>query len=180
VTSWVYVDESKRAGYVMAAVSVADPVAARKVIRELILPGQRRLHMKREQPRRRGIIVSALVTTEVTTTIYDAGRLYRSERVARAACLTALVDDLANSSGDTHLVIEQDDSLVSTDQTTLYHGARRAHRDGLPGIVHYDHQRAYEELLLALPDVVAWCWVRSGEWRRRIDPILANVRQVGP
>ncbi len=94
--------------------------------------------------------------------------------------MSALVNDLANNSGDTHLVIEQDDSLVGADQTTLYHGARRARRDGLPGIVHYDHQRAYEELLLALPDVVAWCWVRSGEWRQRIDPILANVRQVEP
>jgi len=44
----------------------------------------------------------------------------------------------------------------------------------------YRHQRAHEEPLLALPDVVAWCWVRSGDWRRRIGPILADVRQIEP
>ncbi|MGH9074754.1 MAG: hypothetical protein ACRDZQ_11650 [Acidimicrobiales bacterium] len=50
MSAWVYVDESKRAGYVLVAVSVADPPAARKMIRGLVLPGQRRLHMVAERP----------------------------------------------------------------------------------------------------------------------------------
>jgi hypothetical protein len=29
-----------------------------------------------------------------------------------------------------------------------------------------------------MPDIVAWSWVRSGEWRRRISPILTDVRTV--
>lgn len=58
VTTWVYVDESKRSGYVLAATAVPDPDAARRVVRGLVLPGQRRLHMHNEQARRRGIIVS--------------------------------------------------------------------------------------------------------------------------
>ena len=70
-TRYVYVDESKRTGYVLAATTVPDFEAARRVIRGLILPGQRRLHMKHEQPRRRRAIVSALVATTVETTIYD-------------------------------------------------------------------------------------------------------------
>lgn len=74
MTTWVYVDESKRAGYVLAAATVPDPEAARKIVRSLILPGQRRLHMNHEQPRRRRTILSALVTTPVETTIYDAVR----------------------------------------------------------------------------------------------------------
>ena len=45
-------------------------------------------------------------------------------------------------------------------------------------ILHYEHRRAHVEPLLSLPDAVAWCWVRSGEWRRRIAPIVAHVRQV--
>ncbi len=39
MTAWVYVDESKRAGYVLAATTVVGPPAAPKVILELILPG---------------------------------------------------------------------------------------------------------------------------------------------
>ena len=40
--------------------------------------------------------------------------------------------------------------------------------------------KAHEEPLLALPDVVAWSWVRSGEWRRRLGPIVTSVRHLGP
>lgn len=87
----VFVDETKRAGYVIAAVTVTDPVATRNLIRGLILPGQRRLHMNHEQTRRRRAIVSALAGTELDATIYDAARRYRTEHEARTACLTALV-----------------------------------------------------------------------------------------
>ena len=45
-------------------------------------------------------------------------------------------------------------------------------------MLRYQHQRAHAELLLALPDVVAWCWVRSGDWRRRVSPIITTVRHV--
>jgi len=45
VSSHVFVDETKRSGYVLAAVTVPDPVATRKLVRGLVLPGQRRIHM---------------------------------------------------------------------------------------------------------------------------------------
>ena len=175
--TWVYVDETKRAGYVLAATAVPDPEATRRVVRSLVLPGQRRIHMKQEQPRRRRAIVSVLVATPVETTIYDAARRYRTDLAARAACLAVLVKDLAATGRDTQLVIEQDDSLVRSDRHELYQLVRRA---GITEILEYRHQRAHEEPLLALPDVVAWCWVRSGDWRRRIGPILADVRQIEP
>lgn len=164
-------DETKRVGYVIAAVTVTDPEAVRKVIRGLILPGQRRLHMKNEQPRRRRAIVSALVATHVEVAIYDA------DREARSACLVALIEDLAAGTDDTRLVIEQDDSLVRSDRHELYQLTRQT---GLVDTLEYQHQRAYEDPLLALPDVTAWCWVRSGDWRRRIGPILTTVRQIRP
>ncbi|MHB8295043.1 MAG: hypothetical protein ACYDH5_10560 [Acidimicrobiales bacterium] len=175
MTTWVYVDETKRAGYVLAATTVTDPDAARRAIRGLILPGQRRLHMVDERPSRKRTIVSALVAMQITTTIYDAARRYRTEREARAACLTALVEDLAATGGDTRVVIEQDDSLVGYDNQRLIEAIRAtAQRDTL----HYEHLHAHEDLALALPDVAAWCWVRSGEWRRRIGPVLGVVRTV--
>jgi len=173
VTTWVYVDETKRAGYVIAAVTVTDPGAARKITRALVLPGQRRIHMKHEQPRRRRAIVSALAAMPVAVTVYDAARRYRTDLEARAACLTALVEDLATIDGDTRLVIEQDDSLVGYDNQRLIEATRAT---GQRSTLHYEHQRAHTEPLLALPDVAAWCWARSGEWRRQISPILTAVR----
>ncbi len=171
----VYADETKRSGYVMATVIVSDPVAVRRVIRDLVQPGNRRLHMVDERPRHRPGIVSALVTTEIEVTIYDAARNYRTDRQARSACLAAIVEDLALASGDTYLVFEQDATLISHDNQRLIEAIRAS---GRRGTLHYEHLRAHEELLLALPDVMAWCWVRSGEWRRRIAPVLDAVRTV--
>jgi len=92
VNSHIFVDETKRAGYVIAAVTVTDTDAIRKVVRALVLPGERRIHMKHEQARRRRIIVSALAATQVQATVYDAARRYRTDLAARTACLTALVE----------------------------------------------------------------------------------------
>jgi len=173
VTTWVYVDESKRTGYVLAAATVPDPEATHRVIHSLILPGQRRLHMHNEQVRRRRAIVSALATTQVTITIYDAARQYRTDSEGRAACLATLVKDLATVGGNgdnIQLVIEQDDSLVRSDRHELYQLVRAA---GLTDVLKHRHQRAHEEPLLALPDIAAWCWVRSG-----FSPILGRVRTV--
>jgi hypothetical protein len=171
----VYIDESKRSGYVLAAVTVTDPPAVRRMVQGLVLPDQRRLHMKREQTRRRGTIVSALVEAPIQATIYDASRSYSPDREARAVCLAALVRDLSGLPGPTRLVIEQDDSLVSFDNQRLIELTRSL---GKPAALRYEHRRAFEEPLLALPDVVAWCWARSGEWRRRIAPLLTAVRQL--
>lgn len=171
----VYMDETKRAGYVVAAVSVDDLDAARQGIRGLVLPGQRRLHMHSEQARRRRVIVSAVAALEITATIYDAGRNYDTDAAARAACLAALIGDLAATGGGVRLVIEQDDSLVRSDNQRLVEITRTA---GMRGTLQYEHRRAFEEPLLALPDIVAWCWVRSAEWRRRVHPILGAVRRV--
>lgn len=131
--------------------------------------------MHNEQSHRRGIIVSALTALPIQATIYEAGRTYPTDWAARAACLAALVDDLADVGGDTQLVLEADDSLLHRDRHELYQLVQQA---GATDRLAYRHQRAHEEPLLALPDVVAWCWARSGNWRRRLDPILTPLRRV--
>jgi len=171
---YVYVDETKRTGYVMAAASLRDPQAARRVVRGLILPGQRRVHMVRERPARKSQIIDAVCAMEVTVTIYDAGRDHESELAARVACLRAIVTDLKGDD-DAYLTIERDDGLVRHDNRWLIETTRITdQRDTL----HYEHSRAGEEPLLAVPDVVAWCWTKGGEWRRRVESVVAVVRKV--
>jgi hypothetical protein len=134
--------------------------------------------MHNETARHRRVIVAALADTQIAATVYDAARNYRTDVAARAACLAALVEDLADTGdGGTVLVIEQDDSLVRSDRHELYRLVRQGR---VTDVLEYRYQRAHEEPLLALPDVVAWCWVRSGDWRRRIGSILTSVRRIEP
>jgi hypothetical protein len=75
------------------------------------MPGQRRLHMKKESAARRGAIVDAITSAQLTATVYNAGRFGRHELDAREACLRAMVAD-AVAAGHHMVVVEQDDSLL--------------------------------------------------------------------
>jgi hypothetical protein len=85
VVRHVYLDETKQQGYVVAAAVVVegDVEPLRRVVRGLVLPGQRRLHMKTERDSRRRQIVAALVEVGVEVVLYDAGRRYRTDVQAR-------------------------------------------------------------------------------------------------
>jgi len=175
VSSHVFVDESKERDYLLiASVHVSGELDdLRKLMRGLVLRGQRRVHMKKESDPRRRAIAAAICGAGVTATVYDAGQRYRDELDARAACLRGLVEDAAGR-GDTLLVIEQDDSLLDWDRRQLYALAREAR---LP-LLRYEHRRASAEQLLAIPDAIAWCWAKGGHWCRRIQPAVTTVREV--
>ena len=175
MSAHVFVDETKQRSYLLVAgvVVPGDLDSIRRTLRGLVLPGQRRLHMKDENDQRRRAIATAIVASGVTATIYDAGRRYRNERERRAACLRALVGDAARRR-DAMLVLEQDDTLIDTDRKLLY----RAARDENCPDLRYEHRRAAAEQLLALPDAIAWCWAKGGDWRRRIGPVVIDVREV--
>jgi len=96
----------------------------RVVVRGLVLPGQRRVHMKTERDSRRREIAAALVAAGVRVVVYDAARRYSTDLVARRECLHAVVTDAAAAQGETRLVLEQDDSLVSWDSQRLIESAR--------------------------------------------------------
>ena len=176
VSAHVFVDETKQRGYLLVASVVvpSDLDSVRRMLRGLVLPGQRRLHMKDENDQRRRSIATAIAVSGVTATIYDAGRRYRNERERRAACLHTLVRDAARR-GDAMLVLEQDDTLLNWDNQRLIEFTREA---GCRDTLRYEHRRAASELLLAAPDAVAWCWAKGGDWRRRIEPIVTDVRTV--
>ena len=175
MSSHLFVDESKEHDYLLvASVQVSGELDdLRKLMRGLVLRGQRRVHMKKESDPRRRAIAAAICGAGVTASVYDAGQRYRGELDARAACLRGLVEDAAGR-GDTLLVIEQDDSLLDWDRRQLYALTREAR---LP-LLRYEHRRASAEQLLAIPDAIAWCWAKGGDLRRRIEPAVTTDRQV--
>lgn len=176
MSAHVFADETKQRSYLLVAGVVVpnDLDTVRKTLRALVLPGQRRLHMKNENDQRRRAIAAAVVGSGISATIYDAARRYSNERDRRAACLRALVGDCARR-GDAMLVLEQDDTLLSWDNQRLIEFTRDA---GCRDTLRYEHRRAAGELLLAVPDAVAWCWAKGGDWRRRIEPVVTDVRTV--
>ena len=172
----MFVDESKRRDYLLvASVHVGTEVAQlRGVVRELLLPNQRFLHMKNERDSRKRQIAAALVAAGVQATVYRAGQGYDTEKQRRRACLEALVKDCADGS-HTVVTLDQDESLSRWDNQQLIELVRAA---GCRETMQYQHAPARSELLLAVPDAIAWCWAKGGRWRQLIAAAVTEVREV--
>ncbi|MFY1618852.1 hypothetical protein [Micromonospora sp. WMMD736] len=171
----VFVDETKERGLLVAAVVVlpADLTAARRTIRDLILPGQRRIHFHKEKDDRRRQIIAAVVKLSAHAVIFDAKR-HHDPRAAREACLVELVQHAAKISA-TRLVLERDDSTFQADRRLLFEQVRKS---GTSNNLRYDQLRAHEECLLAIPDALAWCWAKGGRWKTSVQRVVTEARQV--
>lgn len=175
-TRHIYVDESKHRAFLIAAVVVPgeDLPAARAVVRELLKAGQHHLHMKNEGLGRKETIAQTFVDDGLRATVYDAGRRHSTQLDARAACLSALIEDLAVSDLDTLIVLDQDETIVHSDRRLLYRAVRDAGREST---LRYEHRRAASEPLLGIPDAFAWCWAKGGHWRAHVRSAV-SVRTV--
>ncbi len=172
----VYVDESKAKDYLLVAAVLApgDLAAARRSLRALIMPGQRRLHMKRESSARRSAIIDAITSAGTSAIVYNAGPAGSHELDVRLTCLRALVIDAA-AAGHQALFIEQDDSLLGWERQRLIEITRDA---GCRDSLSYEHRRAEHDVLLAIPDAIGWSWARGGDWRRRVEHLVGDVRRL--
>jgi hypothetical protein len=86
------------------------------------------------------------------------------------------VQDLAAANGQ-RLVLEQDDSLVRSDQAVLYAAVRDV---GASQRLTYEHVPARSEPLLWVADAAAWCWSRGGIWLGRLQPIIRHTAPSDP
>ncbi len=162
-----FLDESHRdAHYIVcvAMVVVEDLESARKALRALRLPGQRRIHFAAESDRRRRKLLSQIAELDLTTAIYSIR--HPGDTVARTLILAAMVPDL-RSRGVVRLVIESRESQDRRDRADLY---RTVGPDPDPTFT-YRHQAPASEPLLWVPDAVAWAWGRNAEWRRRVNDL---------
>ena len=108
----VFVDESKRRDYVLAAAAVPIDTlqTARTVIRALRLPGQTKIHMVKESSGRQRSLLAAIGSLDVRVSMYVAAKTTFTAHVdARRRCLESLIDDIAVY-GHSSVCIERDDS----------------------------------------------------------------------
>lgn len=171
---FLYVDESKQGDYLMVAVRSQSPRDLRAAVHPLRMAGQRRIHMKHESVRRKRTISDRFGRLECEAVVYRAAG-YRSVQAAREACLSAIVRAAAAERTDVTVVFELDEATVKRDDQVLIEEVRAA---GARDRVRWQHARARDELALCVPDVIAWCWARGGEWKPRISGLVIRVEDV--
>ncbi|GIH04746.1 hypothetical protein Rhe02_28130 [Rhizocola hellebori] len=170
-----FIDESKRNSYLLAAALIAPAqlAKARRAIAALVMPGQRRIHFYSERDSRKSQIVTTIAELPLEVVLIEASGAIH-ENAARGRCLHALIQDHIGRRVS-RIVLERDESQVEADRRIL---RREIERHGLLDCVTYEHVRAHEEALLAIPDAIAWCWAKGGHWRVRVKALVAEMRQV--
>lgn len=167
VSTRYVIDETKAKGYVLVAVACPDDTvrSLRQSVSELVLPRQRSLHMKSESSVRRKAIAGAIAALSLDVSVIDASTGAGREPDRRRRALAALIGEVGS---DTHLVFDRDETMEAIDRRYL---------SSLPfeRRPSYVHVSRHEEPLLALPDVIAWCWARGGDWRRLLLPLALKV-----
>lgn len=157
----------------MVVAAIVEPAAVARLrtrVRSLLLPGQRELHFKKEKPARRRMLADEVARWPVEVTVYTHA-YQRGPEPARQACLDRLLADLLRRQAG-RLVIDSRREQDRNDEQTI---RRVLRRNPGPQRLTWEHRESTSELLLALPDLAAWCYGAGGHWRTRIDPILADV-----
>ena len=174
MTAHLFVDESFRSGRYLLTAAVVPPNRLRPLrtlVRSMLLPGQRELHMKLESARRRRMVLDRLVAAQVQARVYAAGCHERRQEAARAECLRRLLLD-AVEEGAQRLVLDtrgpRDTHDVRTLQAAI--GTRPS-----KSLLTYEHLDSTHEALIGLADFLGWAHGAGGEWRRRASPAISAV-----
>jgi hypothetical protein len=156
-----FVDESKANAYVLVAVKVSSQEIkrVRKTLSSLQLPGQSRIHMKKERDARKQKILSEIANLNLEISLYVVPSRSHNEITRRRMCLRKLVED-AHVHGVQRLCIERDLTLEQHDKQLLIEVKRSL---GFHELVYW-HDSAAAEPLLSLPDAIAWAWSKGGKW----------------
>ncbi|MGK0741654.1 hypothetical protein ACSHWG_07215 [Leucobacter sp. Z1108] len=167
----LFVDESKARGYTMVAALAAekDVGKLRRDIRSLVLPGQRSIHFTKERDERKRLILSRFVEFGTRAQIFHCAT--KNDALGRERCLAGLVS-FAAAQSHTKIVIERDESIEHSDRRILF---REVKHHGLTGALTYSLEAPHIEPLLWVADAIAWSYTKGGDWKRRIEPMVAGV-----
>ncbi len=173
MTIQIFVDETKRRGFAMAAVMVkSDHVGDyRRRIRRHLRKGQRRIHFTSESPQQRRLIMAEINSWTVRVDIFTHPE--KDIRIARGHCLTAIASQAATGSAS-RLVIEREQAHDEYDRRTLTQTMRT-----FPRPVRWDLMTAASEPLLWAADAAAWCWSHPlPAWSSLVTPLIKNVHEL--
>ena len=158
----MFVDENKSTGLLLVGVCYApgDVAVGRARLRELLLPGQERLHFSHERDGRRRRILH-VATQEVSRVVVVQAETSLSPSRQRQLALSELANQAVRA-GVSRMWIEQDDSVLTFDRKVMFEHSRMS---GAPDSFSYGWLRPRQEPLLWAADGIAWAWARGGVWR---------------
>ncbi|MEE3919283.1 hypothetical protein V2I01_15865 [Micromonospora sp. BRA006-A] len=124
MTAHVFVDETKERGLLVAAVVMhpADLTAARRSIRDLILPGQHRIHFHKERDDRRRQIIDGFRALRARRHLRREGT---SQRPGRSRGLPRRSGGAYGEDRGCPPRPERDDSTFQADQRLLFEQVRK-------------------------------------------------------
>ena len=167
-----FVDESKFRSYVLAGATcpTSDLAATRRLLTNLLLPGQERLHFSKERDARRRLILQQINDSPLRAVIVTTPKK-PTEIEARARALRRLVRETQVLSIH-RLVIERDESALILDKRVLSEATANAHARAT---LSYGWSLPHQEPLLWAADAFAWAWSAGGKWR---DQVRSGVNSI--
>lgn len=169
--SQLFVDECKARDYYLVAVFVAssDLRFMRNALKAGRHKGSKFVHFVRERDSLKDKFINIMRGCGVTAVVYVSDE--KRHAVARESCIHMMLDDIV-AHEIRGLTIESDASVDAADRRII---ANRLAECGYANL-RYQHRRKTEEPLLWASDAIAWCYNRGGDWKRKIEPLLINVR----
>lgn len=167
----VFVDEGRRADYLLCAAVVAstDVAGARRAMRALKPSNRRRLHMHSEGSSRRQALLARFMSDPPIQQahVWQAPIGGRPERAVRDECFRALVPGVLEL-GARRIVVESC-SQDAQDERVIGAGLARV---GAIGRVSYQVVPAASDELLWAADLVAWAYGAGGSARAAISELV--------
>ena len=158
---------NKRYGIAVVLACGCQHDALRGCARSLRLRGQHRLHMAKEQARRRRLILSTVRDSGLRALYHEVRGV---EHTARATCWTELVPQLVDLDVRI-LTIEALDGSEISDRANISTALAKADALGRLSYVHRSHR---DEPLLWFADAVAWAAGYRGEWLAEVKDVLLD------
>jgi hypothetical protein len=166
-----FVDESVRGSkYFLAAVIVehARHQDLRRELKGLRQFGRSSLHMHKEVFGRKRLIASSVAQMEISCVLAVQELSRQSLISARIKCLHE-ISGHALVRASSQLTLESSNS-IELDKRTLSNIAYE-HSGIFP---HYRHLPSTQEPLLWLPDIIAWCVGKGGEFENLVRPLFVS------
>jgi hypothetical protein len=163
----MYVDESKRRGYILAATIVENHTAPslRKALKREITSG-RSIHFIDEKDSRRKQLLQAYIRLGFKVRIFSEDG--KPDFDLRKVCLIRAFE-FATQNGIEQVVIETDESILLLEKRFLNQLFKEREWSGIVG---YDHKAKHEEPLIWVSDAVVWCVGRGGDWAKLAEPLI--------
>lgn len=168
----MFVDESKFRSYVLAGATcpTSDLAATRRLLTNLLLPGQERLHFSKERDARRRLILQQINASPIRAVIVTTPKK-PTEIEARARALRRLIRETHALLID-RLVIERDESALILDKRVL---SESTSNPLARANLSYGWSAPRQEPLLWAADAFAWAWSTGGKWR---DQVRSGVKSI--